>query len=299
MGLPIRLADRVSGRDNNLTPVRLIAAFTVLYTHASIAFCDDNLDILGRCLGVNMSKIAVDAFFFISGLLICRSVTRSQDMAIFIQSRILRVYPALIVCVFATVITFGAALSTLSLPDYITSCETWLFVASNCTLVFGVSYQLPGISLSHINGSLWTLPWELLMYACIASLYCTFRERRHWFSAIVLMVAGVLLVGIFLDQNLKLGWNILYSPASRFTMFFFLGAAFYVLRELIPLSRFAGFVAFLGLLSLGLIGLPPWAMFYPLLFTYSLVCLAYTTRPFSFPPWCEDFSTAYTFTTCQ
>ncbi len=171
----------LSERQNNLTLLRLVAAYLVLIGHSwPLALGRGPHDpvseltrpILPWHLGV--PGIAVSMFFFLSGLLITRSYLQRGNLRDFLEARILRLYPALIVCVGICVLGIGLVQTTLPAEHYLGHPSTQSYLIHNTTLVAGIDFWLPGLfadlPFKGINGSLWTLPYEVWMYLCAATL---------------------------------------------------------------------------------------------------------------------------------
>lgn len=94
-------------------------------------------------------------------------------MASFIVSRVLRVFPGLIVCMFFSVL-LAAVLSTLDFREYIFHPDTLSYLYNNSFLQ-SIKWTLPGVfeknALNTINGSIWTLPYEIACYVWLLVLY--------------------------------------------------------------------------------------------------------------------------------
>ena len=91
----------------------------------------------------------------------------------FLWARALRIYPALVVMVLLTVFGLGLFFTNLPLASYFSKLETYRYLLKNTTLVTGVTYSLPGVfetvpAKGAINGSLWTMPFEIWMYLTLA-----------------------------------------------------------------------------------------------------------------------------------
>lgn len=232
------------GRDNNFDLLRLIAAFSVLFGHSfvlsaghqSVETVDPISRILIRHAGFNESihDLAVDVFFVISGFLVTRSFLTQRTLIGFIEARVLRVFPAAILCSLVTV-AGSAWLSTVPAPDYFSAPETLQYLVKNSSL-WEVTYNLPGVFSGNayanaVNGSLWTLPIELRAYIFLTLLGVTGLLRFHHGSNLVLAV----LVILFLIPE----WSSIVTRNEdkwRLFLFFVFGAAFYVNRKYIPIG---------------------------------------------------------------
>lgn len=247
----MKLSHYSQGRDNNFNLIRVVAASAVLVTH-SFALTWKHEPFL-RTLGMTMGTWALDAFFLISGFLVTSSLLSRQSTIEFIWARILRIYPALVVMVLLTVFLLGPSFTTLSLSSYFSSPETHIYLAQCASLVAGVADFLPGVFQSArypypVNGSLWSLPVELYLYATWALLWLFLliasSDRAAIFKAIVVgwavIAFGLLIADHFFFHAV--------DRTTRVIPLFLVGAAFYVLRDYIILSRWLFYPLLAGVL---------------------------------------------------
>jgi peptidoglycan/LPS O-acetylase OafA/YrhL len=125
---------------------------------------------------MSLGGVAVDCFFFISGLLVTHSLIRKSDVLDFAVSRLLRVFPAAIVAALVITLLLGPVVSKLDFVDYFSQPQVYIHLAKNSILVLGADYYLPGVFndvpyANVVNGSLWTLPYEVRLYAAILILW--------------------------------------------------------------------------------------------------------------------------------
>lgn len=187
------------------------------------------------------SAIAVDVFFVASGFLVGRSLLVRGDLKDFFASRVLRIYPALIVLALLCAFVLGPIVTVLPLREYLSIKAVYSFaILDSVMLVPGYfRYQLPGVFTtldSHfgdtVNGSLWTLPWELWMYCSLAVLFLL-RALRPVPLAIVAVAVSV---AFALTPGAGLVYDNYTHIAVRFVAFFYSGVAFYVFRRHVPLT---------------------------------------------------------------
>ncbi len=232
----------LAGRDNNLNAIRMAAAAAVLVSHAwpiTLALADPLFGLTGQTGG----NFAVAVFFGLSGLLIARSFDRRRHLAHFILARLLRIYPALVLVLLITVIA-GVFLTHLPTNDYASDPSTWRYIPHNLRLYFP-QYALPGVFAdnpygSAINGSLWTLFYEVACYGAVVVIGFLGALRNRWLALGVMALAIVFHfvwpqiedAGLPLPALLAI-W---LGPFSRLSLPFMLGTFAYVWREHIPLS---------------------------------------------------------------
>lgn len=178
------LANHLAGRDNNLNLIRVIAASAVLVSHSfPIVLGRGTIEPLELVTGMSLGGLSVAVFFALSGLLISNSFERRPDLVRFVVARVLRLFPGLLVALAVTVVA-GMALTTLEPSAYLLSPQTVAYIPRNLTLAF-LQYELPGIFLDNaypkaINGSLWTLFYEVICYAgvLVAGVLGLLRRKR-------------------------------------------------------------------------------------------------------------------------
>ena len=178
-----------SRTENSYDFVRFCAASAVLFSH--------HFDLAGRPepqvpgYGEDFGELAVEVFFCLSGFLICRSLQKSKGWARFVAARFLRIFPNLAFVLVAT--------SAATFFWYGNFAHLWShaeYVINNLMMFLrGVTYVIPGVFADTVrpavNEPLWSLPYELWLYAVLALIF--FVGRRWSGTGIVL---GALLLGI-------------------------------------------------------------------------------------------------------
>ena len=245
-----RLGAVCGGRDNNLNLIRMIAASAVLVSHAfSVVGVREPIEpVFGRSLG----HMAVAVFFVISGFLISRAWERKPGVGHWLASRALRMYPGLAVVLVLTVLVLGPATTTLPLARYFAAPETWRYVPINLSLA-ELRFGLPGV-FEHlpypgtINGSLWTLIYEVICYGAVAAAGAAGLLRRPRAFALALTAYLVLHAAVLTTAPHAGRGNQLDSLADL-SFPFACGMAAWVWRERLVLSgRIAAALALPALL---------------------------------------------------
>lgn len=224
------------GGDNFLL-LRFIAAAAVIYGHApAITGGSGPPDIfVWLNWGEYSGSIAVDLFFVISGFLITGSFLRRQHVADFVWARFIRIMPAYSVCLLLSAFLLGPLFTSHSLEEYFANPEPYAYVSKNLPLKMDMAWDLPGVFAGNpkrttINGSIWTLPAEVRMYAWAALLGLVGVITTRWlFNAVIV---GLFIFGLLYPNDIPL---VPMSEYVRLAGLFATGAFCYINRSRIPI----------------------------------------------------------------
>lgn len=262
------LRELLTSKKNNLDLFRLIAALLVIYGHAP-AFVQgaQSSDFVAYLLGFDYSgSLAVKFFFMLSGMLVTLSIMSRPDALQFLLKRAARIFPGLFVCVLLTAFVIGPLFTQLDLLEYFTHSSTWNYVFHNATL-FQLEWNLPGVftaaKTSVVNGSLWTLPLEVVCYLFLVAFYTLGIWRNKVFATIFLSV--VIFVSFFAPEYLP-AYFANNHEATKLAGCFALGALFATHSELISINA-------INLFALALLTLLFWAS--PLKILLFYLCFFY------------------------
>lgn len=244
---PVTFADM--SRENSIGFIRLVAASLVIVGHSFTwgEFGGDPLLALTHNQ-VAIGRFPVDVFFILSGFLIAMSFCRAENWIVYAWHRILRIYPAFLVCIGIT----GLVLAPLFGRGF-----ELHYVLRNAPIVTGYAESAPGMfagsASQYVNAALWTLPWEIRAYL-ILGILGVLGALRH---PKALAVAFLALWTAFVAEIFKYP-GIETSPAVtsglRLLTFFFAGVIFYVFRQAI-LVRWEFFVlAIFAIIAATIIG---------------------------------------------
>ena len=162
-----------SMRLNNFDLIRLFAALQVAVTHSITHL---KVTVLSPFVGGLNYLPGVPIFFIISGFLISRSWERAPSLRQYILNRVLRIYPALWVC-----LAFSIAIFLVSgiRPDSLTNFLAWFFAQITFFQFYNPEF-LRDFGVGAINGSLWTIPVEIQFYVLLPLLATAKRIRWIW-----------------------------------------------------------------------------------------------------------------------
>lgn len=182
------------------------------------------------------------AFFGLSGFLVTASAER-LGLANFMLNRGLRIFPALMVDIALSAMILGAIFTTLPLWAYYAHPMTHRYLLN---MVGAVQLTLPGVfetsTVSAVNYSLWTVPFELACYALIGGLIVTRGlGRRRWAPVLAAswIAAGFVVAGLagHLGPVEPVLRHLFVLKGSRLLVAFLLGIAAYQWRDSIPTDR--------------------------------------------------------------
>lgn len=244
MGMTMRqnFAPLTAEHSNNLNLIRLIAALSVLVSHAwPITLGPGAVEPLEALTGFSLGALSVFTFFAISGFLISASFERSDGLWTYLRARAARIYPGLIVSIALVTLGLGPIFSTLPVPSYFAASETWQAFFGNSSLL-RLHYHLPGVfedtPYKTVQGSLWTLPVEMRLYVVVALLGLLGMFRR---PVLLALTCGLGLLVISFSGSLEFrgahALRSLWYPGLPF----FLGMAMYLARNRLPASSIIAF----------------------------------------------------------
>lgn len=164
-------------RENNFDSLRIIAALAVIYGHAHPLTATPDVMVMGS----SVQGMAVKVFFAISGYLVARSWVFDPNFGRYITKRALRIFPALALVLLFSVFVVGVYFNIGQLGSYFSNSTTWHYLIDNLRLK--PAYSLPNLFADNpypnaVNGSLWSLPVEFLMYLTFPAVYGFSRVAR-------------------------------------------------------------------------------------------------------------------------
>lgn len=158
--------------DNRFDVLRLLAAWLVLFSHCFPLGGRPGQEPLASTWGADtLGGVGVAIFFVLSGYLVTLSLERSTSVIEFARRRALRIFPGLVVIVLLCMFVLGPWLTTLPLADYLPHSMTREYLKTASAV--SIRFVLPGVFADNplpnaVNGSLWSLPYELTCYAVLA-----------------------------------------------------------------------------------------------------------------------------------
>ena len=273
-------------RRNNFDFLRFLFASLVILSHSYLLLRSDAVgaDPLWFATGKRMSfgALAVAGFFAISGFLITQSWLRSRSVSEYLRKRVLRIYPGWIVALLFGIFVTAPILRMpprLELGGFeIHHCFDKLLLhdLGSGQVAMDVRHGLPDV----VNGSIWTIPYELLCYLGVIAFGVLGLFRKP----LAVLALTLTLLGFVVWQTRTLSIEVLgpfpvpyFSDLRQlpaFGLYFLCGMTFYLFRDRIPHSPWL-FAASAALVALTLFHgplarsfwlLPPTCGFYVLFY---------------------------------
>jgi peptidoglycan/LPS O-acetylase OafA/YrhL len=246
---------------NNFDLIRLAAALQVAFFHSAEHLKVD----LGGGVFLEVLRFfpGVPIFFFISGYLISRSYEKNNVLIEYAQNRVLRIYPALIICILlATLSVFVLGYLSIDTVDP-TKLIVWILSQSTFLQFYNPDF-MRGYGVGVLNGSLWTICVELQFYFMVPLVYQIMKVNNKSLLVLLFVFVAINRAYFFFDehQNTLVYKLIGVSFAPWFCMFVFgilvqknvnkilnyvSGRSFYLVFGYIVLAYFAAEMSWLKL----------------------------------------------------
>lgn len=244
---------------NNFDFLRFAAAVMIVFTHAYAL----RLGFVG--IGVSdpillMGQAALAALLVTSGYLITSSWESTASVSRFAWKRFLRIVPALIPEILLTLFIIGPLMTTLPVGEYFSALFSPAGLATLPFFEDGSAISLFQVNpCTNVNGSLWTIPVEVVMYGVVAFLGVAGLLRRWGVIPAAAAINALIWIVWFDDPQMS---------KVRYTLYFLIGAYLYIHRKRITCRPV---VAGALLLVLGVSALTPYSA------VAGVICIPYLT----------------------
>lgn len=180
---------------NNFDFLRILFASFVIISHSYHLLDPLSKDPVSKFIAhTDLSTLGVFGFFVLSGYLIAQSQQNAATVSGFLKKRFRRIMPGLIVAVALVVFVMAPLLTTWNIGTYFASAKVYTYFFKT-TFFLPTDNLLPGVfernPLPYINGSLWTLRYEVLCYFSMCSFFI-FRQQQRLYAIIVFGLLFVL-----------------------------------------------------------------------------------------------------------
>lgn len=217
-------------KENNFNIIRFIATIMVIAGHMGVLVGG----YVPTFLNQGLHGCGVKILFTISGYLIISSWNADPNLLRYIIKRFFRIVPPLAVCILISVFIIGPIFTTVSLKDYFSSPITWDYLRN---IIFDIKYNLPAVFTNNpypdaVNGSLWTLPIEVLLY-CLVPVVLIAINKCFKHKDIVKFILAILVCTLYVvqqrfypDWGIKIAWVNISSTALMLICYYTMGLVF-------------------------------------------------------------------------
>ena len=210
--------------ENNLDIVRYYLSFAVLFAHFAELTGSANYF-------PTSSYTAVGGFFMLSGFLVFYSYLRSKSLKQYFLRRAQRIMPPYIAIVLLCAVG-GMFITNLSVGEYFSSLQFWQYLGANLTFANFLQPALPGVFdgqvYESVNGSLWTMKVEVLLYLSIPlSAWLMMRSSRVWALVLIYVLSYLYKVwmGHMYVESGEMIYRIMQRQVGGQLLFFYSGVA--------------------------------------------------------------------------
>lgn len=262
---------------NNFDFLRLFAALMVVIGHSFWLSGNGALEPVKVFTGFwDIADIAVHVFFVMSGFLIAGSWANTRSLLSFAGKRALRIFPALIVAVLFTTFVIGLLATKLPADDYLSHASTWNYLTN---IFLHIKFRLPGVFAENafpntVNGSLWTLPFEVLMYLSLMGLGLIPLRGATIRVPVLLAALSFFVVHVVTMETTEFARM---ASLARLGTFFYAGAALYFFYDRLHWHWLIALV--LIVIQLALAQSQAWPVVHALTLPYLVIYVAHLRIP--------------------
>ncbi|MTD58325.1 acyltransferase family protein [Amycolatopsis pithecellobii] len=224
--------------------LRTIGALLIVLDHCWALLVSGRSTIFPPSWQIAPGYVALMGLFAMSGYQIQHSWARDPSWWRFGARRLLRILPPLVLVAAVTTFVVGPLVTEWPQGAYWSHPQTWRYFVGT-SLVMLLQHRLPGVFDSNpfpysANGSLWTLPMELLGYGLVLLLGVFLALGASRLVLLLLLAAIVYadttLQADFLSQGKAASvLSIPLGSAASFLVPFVLGMVLHAFRDRIPL----------------------------------------------------------------
>lgn len=267
---------KITGSFPGFDGIRLLASLSVLLSHAYlIAENSEARDPATRLLGEGhtLGLYGVYTFFIISGFLLTRSLSRDGNALTFTRNRVLRIVPGFVFSAAVVALVIGPLVTTQPLAEYFRQPATFRYILGSVRC-FCDNWEAPfhwpiaGDMAGALNGSLWSLSYEVLSYVFLLWLWLLLRNPAR--------VAAVLVAVALATMVNKTAVQLVLAIAATLP-YFAAGVGMFVVHRRFGTHKVGAIAAGLLLVAAGVLGVFRYA--FMLFGTYLVVFFAGRANP--------------------
>jgi peptidoglycan/LPS O-acetylase OafA/YrhL len=220
-------------------------------------------------------------FFALSGFLVTGSALRLPPRD-YVLNRVFRIVPALAVDIILGAIVLGPIVTTLPLKEYFSD---HLFVSYFFNIFGYIHYNLPGVFINNplsgvVNGSLWTVPYEILCYIIMFSFIILGICRWKFIAGAAFIISITSCILYIFNINFQFPFFdriidiMFFSKGASLVPSFLVGSAIYLMKDFLPFDGRIAVAVVAAMVALSLFGQPSWFQ-NPIFMALSVAPLAY------------------------
>ncbi len=185
-----------------------------------------------------IGTLALDCFMILSGFLLMEAYSNKPRIIDFWKRRFIRIYPPFLISILLISIA-GIFLSDLNFIQYITSNDLFQF-AENLSF-FHQHFLLPSVFQNQlhkfyaVDGSIWSLPYETLLYATIPIIFFTTNKRVSNLLLLIVISLFIALNNRNLSRLPLFDLNVLVHLSIPFLIGVFLSNSFNIYHLILAL----------------------------------------------------------------
>jgi len=204
---------------NNFDLIRLLAALQVSFHHLLEQLkVEPSGIIVSGIYKITVLFPGVPIFFFISGFLISKSYENNPRLRSYAKNRILRIYPALILCVTLSIISvfFSGYFGAIEIP--IAKFIFWVLSQITIPGFYNPDF-MRGYGSGVLDGPVWTISVELQLYILIPIVYKLVIGFKKDFNRIIIIL-------IIIFSIISYTYALFYNAFNKEIWFKFIGISF-------------------------------------------------------------------------
>ncbi len=235
------LLETINSHDNNYNVLRVILAASVIWFHSSYIAGFSRPDWASRHLYpiTDLGGLAVQCFFFLSGLFVAQSIYKDNNLLDYSIKRIMRIFPGLFACLVVTTVLLAMATLGPNFWHVLANRETYDYILDNgvLNLTWSIPTLIPDNPSTTINGSIHTLNTEVKMYVMLGlfGLAGIASEKRSMAGASVILLIAVAATGASITAVISAP-----NDACAMITMFMVGVLAFALAEKIVVSGIHG-----------------------------------------------------------
>ena len=211
---------------------RALAVLMVVLGHFSSS--SEDLPTTVKTIITSIAHFGVPLFFIISGFLITLSYVKKENIRIFLRHRIIRIYPAFSINLLFITLIIGPLVS-VNIHDFFDNINYFkllrsfinLYIANDALNIF---QNIPWPNA--VNGSLWTLQFEIMCYGMIGFLgLFGFLKPRIILFLFVVFYCFYIAIEYFGYQGFHIILNGMFNSTPRLFVYFLIGSIFYFYND--------------------------------------------------------------------